>query len=77
MADWQASARWMPPHLLCAADGLIVMDMDELLAERCAKLAGLRQDVAAHLTMGRRAGHPVLPLCPVPSIRQNICASPG
>ncbi|MEV0344538.1 AAA family ATPase [Nonomuraea sp. NPDC050680] len=66
------------PYLLRAADGLVVMDMDELL-EDGALLGVTIADPRAALvwpaydrlwarivTMVRRAGHPVLLLCPVP-----------
>ncbi|MEV4566362.1 AAA family ATPase [Nonomuraea sp. NPDC049419] len=66
------------PHLLRAADGLVVMDMDELLED--GALLGVR--IAAPeaapvwpaydrlwgrvVTMVRRAGHHVLLTCPIP-----------
>ncbi|WP_049565115.1 AAA family ATPase [Nonomuraea sp. SBT364] len=66
------------PYLLGAADGLVVMDLDELLEE--GKLLGVTiADPAAAavwpaydrmweriVAIVRRAGHPVLLLCPVP-----------
>ncbi|MFB4273747.1 AAA family ATPase [Nonomuraea sp. MTCD27] len=66
------------PHLLRAADGLVVMDMDELLED--GELIGvpIAEPAAAPVwpaydrmwsrivTMVRRAGHPVLLLCPIP-----------
>ncbi|MEU6719094.1 hypothetical protein ABZ897_47165 [Nonomuraea sp. NPDC046802] len=66
------------PHLLRAADGLVVMEMDELLEE--GKLIGvpIAEPQAAPIwpaydrmwarivTMVRRAGHPVLLLLPIP-----------
>ncbi|MDP9868021.1 MULTISPECIES: AAA family ATPase [Streptosporangium] len=66
------------PHLLRAADGLVVMDMDELLED--GKLIGvpIAEPEAAPIwpaydrmwrrivTMVRRAGHPVLLMCPIP-----------
>ncbi|MFI6177737.1 AAA family ATPase [Nonomuraea sp. NPDC051191] len=66
------------PHLLQAADGLVVMDMDELLED--GELIGVPIAVpeAAPIwpaydrmwrrivTMVRRAGHPVLLMCPIP-----------
>ncbi|WP_214321906.1 AAA family ATPase [Nonomuraea sediminis] len=67
------------PHLIEAADGLVVMEMDELL-EQDGSLLGVRiADPEAApvwpaydrmweriVTLVRRAGHPVLLLCPVP-----------
>ncbi|WP_431914426.1 AAA family ATPase [Nonomuraea jabiensis] len=70
------------PHLLKAADGLVVMDMDELLED--GRLIGVpiaTMDAAPVwpaydrmwtriVTMVRRAGHPVLLLCPVPDAEE-------
>ncbi|MFI6485836.1 AAA family ATPase [Nonomuraea sp. NPDC050663] len=66
------------PHLLEAAGGLVVMDMDELLED--GELIGvpIAKPEAAPIwpaydrlwgrvvTMVRRAGHPVLLMCPIP-----------
>ncbi len=66
------------PHLLQAADGLVVMDMDELLEH--GELIGvpIAEPEAAPIwpaydrmwgrivTMVRRAGHPMLLMCPIP-----------
>ncbi|MEV4172578.1 hypothetical protein [Nonomuraea sp. NPDC049709] len=74
------------PHLLRAAGGLAVMDMDELLED--GELIGvpIAEPAAAPVwpaydrmwrrivTMVRRAGHPVLLLCPIPDAAE---AAPG
>ncbi|MER5323010.1 PEP-utilizing enzyme [Streptosporangium roseum] len=66
------------PYLLRAADGLVVMDMDELLED--GELIGvpIAEPEAAPVwpaydrlwrrivTMVRRVGHPVLLMCPIP-----------
>ncbi|MEV0616415.1 hypothetical protein AB0I81_24075 [Nonomuraea sp. NPDC050404] len=66
------------PHLLRAADGLVVMDMDELLEGGALIGVPIARPEARPVwpaydrmwgrivTMVRRAGHPVLLLCPVP-----------
>ncbi len=66
------------PHLLRAADGLVVMDMDELLEDGALLGIPIAEPAAAPVwpaydrlwgrvvTMVRRAGHPVLLLCPIP-----------
>ncbi|MFB4268635.1 AAA family ATPase [Nonomuraea sp. GTA35] len=66
------------PHLLQAADGLVVMDMDELLEEGALIGVPIAEPEAAPIwpaydrmwrrivTMVRRAGHPVLLMCPIP-----------
>ncbi|MER6944781.1 AAA family ATPase [Nonomuraea sp. NPDC000554] len=66
------------PHLVRAADGLVVMDMDELLEDGALIGVPIAEPDAAPVwpaydrmwqrivTMVRRAGHPVLLLCPVP-----------
>ncbi|MEU0567243.1 AAA family ATPase [Nonomuraea sp. NPDC005983] len=66
------------PHLVRAAGGLIVMDMDELLEDGALIGVPIAEPDAAPVwpaydrmwrrivTMVRRAGHPVLLLCPVP-----------
>ncbi|WP_181307289.1 AAA family ATPase [Nonomuraea fuscirosea] len=66
------------PHLVARAGGIVVMDMDELLED--GRLVGVPIATpeaapvwpaydrmwARIVTMVRRAGHPVLLLCPVP-----------
>lgn len=66
------------PHLIRAADGLVVMDMDELLEDGALIGVPIADPAAAPIwpvydrmwarivTMVRRAGHPVLLLCPIP-----------
>lgn len=66
------------PHLLRTAGGLVVMDMDELLENGSLIGVPIADPEAAPIwpaydrmwqrivTMVRRAGHPVLLLCPVP-----------
>ena len=66
------------PYLLRAADGLVVMDMDELLEDGALLGVPIAEPAAAPVwpaydrmwtrivTMVRRAGTPVLSLCPIP-----------
>ncbi|MBB6551054.1 AAA family ATPase [Nonomuraea rubra] len=66
------------PHLLRAADGLVVMDMDELLEDGTLLGVPIAEPEAAPVwpaydrlwgrvvSMVRRAGHPVLLMCPIP-----------
>jgi hypothetical protein len=66
------------PYLLKAADGLVVMDMDELLEDGALIGVPIADPAAAPawpaydrmweriVTIVRRSGHPVLLLCPVP-----------
>ncbi|MFD1934019.1 MULTISPECIES: AAA family ATPase [Nonomuraea] len=66
------------PHLLRSAGGLVVMEMDELLEDGTLIGVTIADPEAAPIwpaydrlwqrvvTMVRRAGHPVLLLCPVP-----------
>ncbi|MFI9552023.1 AAA family ATPase [Nonomuraea endophytica] len=70
------------PHLLRAADGLVVMDMDELLEDGSLIGVPIADPEAAPIwpaydrmwqrivTMVRRSGHPVLLLCPIPSFEE-------
>lgn len=67
------------PHLLNAADGLVVMDIDELLEDGALIGVPIATPAAAPVwpaydrmwrrivTMVRRAGHPVLLLCQIPN----------
>ncbi|MEU7898769.1 AAA family ATPase [Nonomuraea sp. NPDC049152] len=72
------------PHLLRAAGGLVVMDMDELLENGSLIGVPIADPEAAPIwpaydrmwqrivTMVRRAGHPVLLLCPVPDPEELV-----
>jgi hypothetical protein len=77
-AERPRARRTLLPHLLEAADGLVVMDRDELLEDGALIGVPIADPAAAPVwpaydrmwerivTIVRRAGHPVLLLGPVP-----------